>query len=184
LEKTPAEIREELEVQQAIVRAFRALLARGPNDPVSHMHAGEIIWGVVENSGATFDEEAFESALGLPEDTRRIGWEPWKGWTKQLVLDGVAFVARTSGSEEFQDSPAEEVCRVCAARAEMNVFATKRALVLAEAILQRAVRSRLLLPAERLEKVARYESHLERSLHKTLHEIQRLHALRAGDSRA
>ena len=47
-------------------------------------------------------------------------------------------------------------------------------------ILERENRSRILLEPEVLDKVARYESGLERSFFRTLHEIQRLQAPRTG----
>jgi selenocysteine lyase/cysteine desulfurase len=42
----------------------------------------------------------------------------------------------------------------------------------------------VLLSTEGLEKVARYETHLERSLYKALHELQRLQAVRTGNGGA
>lgn len=46
--------------------------------------------------------------------------------------------------------------------------------------LERENRSRMLLEPDVLDKVARYESNLERSFFKTLHEIQRLQASQSG----
>jgi hypothetical protein len=47
-------------------------------------------------------------------------------------------------------------------------------------LLERESRSRMLLEPEVLDKVARYESNLERAFFRTLHEIQRLQASRSG----
>ena len=47
-------------------------------------------------------------------------------------------------------------------------------------LLERENRSRMLLAPEVLDKVARYESNLERAFFRTLHEIQRLQASRSG----
>ena len=47
-------------------------------------------------------------------------------------------------------------------------------------LLERENRSRMLLEPEVLDKVARYESNLERSFFRTLHEIQRLQTSRSG----
>ena len=47
-------------------------------------------------------------------------------------------------------------------------------------LLERENRTRMLLEPEILDKVARYESSLERSFFRTLHEIQRLRASRTG----
>lgn len=46
----------------------------------------------------------------------------------------------------------------------------------------RVHRSKSLVPEMQTDLVMRYESHLERSLHKTLHELERMQALRAGQS--
>ena len=46
--------------------------------------------------------------------------------------------------------------------------------------LKRMSRERLLPDEKTLEKVARYEAHLSRLFHKTLHELEALQARRAG----
>jgi hypothetical protein len=46
--------------------------------------------------------------------------------------------------------------------------------------LERLVRGRLLLAPDGLEKVARYETHLERCFYRAVHEFRRLQAARAG----
>jgi len=184
LKRTPTEIREELKFQRATAGAFSALLDGRPDDPVPPDDAERILGEVTEITGATIDDESFASSLELPQDATHVGWATWTGWTKRFVLNGVAFVVSTSPSEDFRDLAPEEVCRACAVRVDAEVCANEHALRDAETTLRQGLRSRLLLPAQGLEKIARYETHLERSLHKTLHEIQRLQALRAGNPRA
>ena len=184
LTRTPTEIREELKFQRATACAFSALLAGRPGNPVPPDDAERILGEVAGNTGATIDDESFASSLELPEDATHVGWATWTGWTRQFVLIGVAFVVSTSPSEDFRDWAPEEVCGACAVRVDAEMCANEHALREAETILRQGLRSRLLLPAQGLEKIARYETHLERSLHKTLHEIQRLQALRAGNPRA
>ncbi len=49
-------------------------------------------------------------------------------------------------------------------------------------MLDRMRRERLLPPGDELDKVSRYEAHLDRSLYKAMHELQRLQAAGKGQS--
>lgn len=68
--------------------------------------------------------------------------------------------------------------------ATLDVAAAERALRHAERWLQNARRSYLLLREEDMDRVVRYEAHLERSLYRALHELQRLQAARNGSGQA
>ena len=102
----------------------------------------------------------------------------WTGWTKKLVLEAVAAVAAAAASPVHRDPG--DLWHYTGLVAEANYRAALTTLREVEARLQRSTRSRTLLSADGLEKVARYETHLERSLFRALHELQRLQAIRKG----
>ena len=65
-------------------------------------------------------------------------------------------------------------------KARLEVISAKQAVERVEKDLERMSRERLLPDEKTLEKVARYEAHLSRLFHKTLHELEALQTRRSG----
>lgn len=174
---TPAQIREELEIRTETVKGFLSLRESGENDPIPSKAAEAILSFVAFRADVDHEDLALPF---LPPEADELGWDKWDGWTKTIVLQVVDAVLAVTKKSHLRAGGSEEVGRSCCALAEADVHAAANALREAEAKLQRSVRSRVLLSAEGLEKVARYETHLERSFYKALHELQRLQAARDG----
>lgn len=174
---TPAEIRDELEKRKEKVRSFDALLrdARTDEDAVRPDAAEAVLLQVAVKA----DVELSDVELPfLPPEADELGWSKWTGWTKKLVFDVAGAILSASKWGKNEDPLTALV--LAGAAAEADVRAAEDALRDVEAEIERKTRSRVLLSAEGLEKVARYETHLERSLYKALHELQRLQAARTG----
>lgn len=174
---TPAEIRDELEKRKEKVRSFDALLrdARTDEDAVRPDAAEAVLLQVATKA----DVELSDVELPfLPPEADELGWSKWTGWTKKLVFDVAGAILSASKWGKNEDPLTALV--LAGAAAEADVRAAEDALRDVEAEIERKTRSRVLLSAEGLEKVARYETHLERSLYKALHELQRLQAARTG----
>ena len=82
--------------------------------------------------------------------------------------------SQIKGAEELLDAATEEARR--------NVSRTKHRAEEVEQDLKNMSRERLLPDEKTLEKVARYEAHLQRGLYKALHELEALQARRQGGS--
>src|SRR5215216_5243501 len=146
--------------------------------PLSSIDADIIIWGAMECAdkvveGEVDPEELLESISvpGLPDSD---SWEGYEGWTAGLVRAVIEAVAQATDEEP------EELLE--AARRDAG-FKVERAKLEAEKVerdLRKMARERLLPDEKTLEKVARYEAHLSRLFHKTLHELEALQVRRAG----
>jgi len=174
---TPAQIREELEIRTETVKGFLYLRESGENDPIPPEAAEAALADVARRAEVELEDVRLPF---LPPEADELGWDKWDGWTKAIVLQVVGAVLAVTKKTYLRAGGAEEAWRSCGALAEADVHVAAQALRDAEAKLQRSVRSRVLLSSEGLEKVARYETHLERSLYKALHELQRLQAARTG----
>lgn len=110
----------------------------------------------------------------VPDDVPLATLGGWEGWTRGIIREAVAAIAREAGrsADDLVVTAREE------ARYEESLAALEARNV--EAEINRRRRLALLPPADTLEKVTRYEAHLERSLIRSLHELQRLQARRTG----
>jgi hypothetical protein len=119
----------------------------------------------------SFDEAAtvlFYVGLPVPEAVDM-------DWTVERVSQAIAVQAKAN-----QTKPETMLARAIE-KAESR-YAKELAKADDQAERLRAHRSKSLVPEMQAELVMRYEGHLERSLHKTLHELERMQALRAGQS--
>lgn len=174
---TPEKIREELEIRIETAKGFLYLRESGEDEAFPSERAELALLDIARHAGV---ELADVSLPFLPAEADELGWGEWSGWTKAIVVQVVAAIVAASERAHVRDSGADEAWRTCGMLAEANAREAARALREVEGKLQRSVRSRVLLSAEGLEKVARYETHLERSFYKALHELQRLQAARDG----
>jgi len=172
---TPTQIQETVEIRMETVRAFVTLREYEPDDTFPPERAEAVLEVVASRADVELEDLSFPF---LPAEADDLGWGTWTGWTKKLVLEAVAVVAAASKREVVRNP--EDLWRASGAIAQGELETALLALREAEGKLERRVRSKLLLPADGLDKVARYETHLERSLYKALHELQRLQAARNG----
>jgi hypothetical protein len=170
-------IREELVIRKEKVKGFLYLRELGAEDPFPPEHAEHVLLEVAKKAEVELEDVSIPF---LPPEADELGWSKWTGWTKELVVRVIDAILATTKRTNLRAHGAEEAWRACGVLAELDVRRAATTLRDLEATLQRSVRSRVLLSAEGLEKVARYETHLERSLYKALHELQRLQATRTG----
>ena len=115
--------------------------------------------------------EDFPSFPGVPDD---LALEDFKPWTAGLVRSAWKVIADHAG----QSLDVLYAKAVNDARTDFILADHERKRALRE--LDHCRRGRLLPTSDDLDKISRYEGHLERSLYRTLRELQRLQAARSG----
>src|SRR5215217_3349232 len=168
-------------VRGALQDALRAqrLIKRFPKLPDDKGLSGpdaasilDLVWGQV-------DEEVEAEEVQMPEAIPEWAsldeyMAEWDGWTVSLVRECISAIA--SAAKEDQ----EELVEAATERARLEIISAKAAAERVEQDLARMSRERLLPDEKTLEKVSRYEAHLSRLFHKTLHELEALQVRRAG----
>jgi hypothetical protein len=151
------------------VGAFRTLEEADDDAAIAPSVAEVVLTTVASRAGVEADEGWRHS---LPVDV--------KLWTKRLVVEAVgALLAATKDDGLKRLGPGPAILAV-AAREDAERRDASKARADIEAKLRRSASASLLLRGNDLDKVARYEAHLERGLYKALHELQRMQATRAG----
>jgi len=147
---------------------------------LSSFDAETIIWGAMECAdkvaeGEVDPEELLESisVLGLPDSD---SWEGYEGWTAGMVRAVIEKIAHATDEEP------EVLLEAATREARFKMERTKLEAEKVERNLRNMTRERLLPDDKTLEKVSRYEAHLSRLFHKTLHELEALQARRLGGS--
>jgi hypothetical protein len=131
---------------------------------------------VAEALGVDLEDEKVSLQVEVPEGFTGGYWQDFNGWTREDVEKAVQSVKGQASDEASGVDPWVEALTLARTRVEIaRADREKRAVEL-----DRKRREVLLLPGETLEKVSRYETALERSLFRTLHELERLRAMRAG----
>lgn len=143
----------------------------------------ETAWGLVEDLAKERGFELWEgededarSTLDLSEIPDEDQVDEWDGWTAGYLRKVLAQVAEGSGGS------LEPVLDAEAYALQVKVQEAESKLKAAEAELERWKRTHLLPDEGTLDKVSKYESTLERSLFRTLHELERIQAARAGEA--
>jgi hypothetical protein len=132
------------------------------------------------------DDVTFLTALGVPREECQAPFA-WGGWTAGMVRRGIAEMARRfkADAEKLlararKDREAvQEQGRAEVRRLQAEAKWLRRRLRERE---DRLRRRRLLPDGQTLERVSRYEAHLNRQMIQALHELQRLQAARAGEA--
>ncbi len=119
------------------------------------------------------------SVPGIPDDDAEFN--AFDRWTAGLLRKAVKAYA-TAGGMSTETLISEAIASACKKREvaqeeERDLLERGKQW---ELRLEQESRRRMLLEPDVLDKVARYESGLERSLFRTLHELQRLQAARSG----
>ena len=176
----PEDLKAMAEVAAEELALFKKLPKMKAGEKVEPMTA----WGFVEKAAEAVDFELEEQD---PEDEARILFtidledipedeevEEWEGWTAgrlRKALDEVAAKAKADP---------EDMREAVLLKLHKENFDRKAKADAAFKALERERRSLLLPKEDTLDKVSRYEAHLERALFRTLHELQRFQASRAG----
>jgi hypothetical protein len=169
------------DVRGALQDALRAqrLIKRFPKLPDDKGLSGpdaasilDLIWGLV-------DEEVEPEEVQMPEAIPEWAsldeyMAEWDGWTVSLVRECISAIASAAKEDE------EELIESATKRAQLAIISAKAAAERVEQDLARMSRERLLPDEKTLEKVSRYEAHLSRLFHKSLHELEALQVRRAG----
>jgi hypothetical protein len=173
----PEDVRSALQDARRIQRVIKRFPKLSDDKSLSGPDAASIldlVWGQV-------DEEVEAEDVQLPEVIPDwAGLEEymaeWDGWTVSLVRECISAIASAAKEEQ------EELVEAATERARLDIISAKAATERVEQDLARMSRERLLPDDKTLEKVARYEAHLSRLLHKTLHELEALQTRRSGGS--
>jgi hypothetical protein len=167
--------RPDADPEDAKERAEMLARVRGlkPKDHVDGLDAGTVLDLVVEvlELGEKEDIEA-----EVPEGHKGEHWGDWDGWTREALETAVKSLQKQAGDEYAHVDPWEAALK----EAKTAVIMAQVAQEDHAAHLDKRRREALLPPEETLEKVSRYETTLERSLFRTLHELQRPRAVRSG----
>jgi hypothetical protein len=169
----------------------RQLVTQPPDHPIN----GSAAFRTMREIGAytpNGDEEytdiadhEFLAQIGVPAEWRDEA-EWWGGWNVGIVRAGVRIIAADAGVTEAwlleraekESDRGAAVGRGKATQLENELATTK----LMNAADERAARARSSLPAgDVVDKVTRYESHLNKQLTQTLHTLERLRAIRDGN---
>ena len=195
--RTCASVRKELEEARKCAEAFADLrdqLRRLPDLPADHPLDGGDAYSLLREAGAysptgdggSFDIEdhKFLEVIGVPEE-RREDADWWDGWTAGVVRAGVRVIATVHGlTEATLIEWAVENADRTACTEERKVMKLEPLLTsLTEEVTdpERVASGRVLPSAEVIDKVMRYESHLNKQLTQTLHQLERLQAIRSGN---
>jgi hypothetical protein len=171
----PEDVRSDL--QDA--RRTQRVLKQFPKLPDDKRLSGPDAAGVLDLVWGQTDEELEAEEVQFPEEIP--DWAgldeymaEWDGWTVSLVRECISAIASAAKEEQ------EELIEAATERARLDIISAKSAAERVEQDLARMSRERLLPDDKTLEKVSRYEAHLSRLFHKTLHELEALQTRRSG----
>ena len=176
----PKDVRANLKAAQATHRLFKRLPKLEADKRLSGSDADTILWTVLEYThrvaeGEVAPEDLLEE-ISVPSVPEGVDWEDYEGWTAGVVRAGIEAVA------DATDEDLEELLEATTDGARRDVTSKERAAERVRQDLQKMSRERLLPDEKTLDKVARYEAHLQRGLYKALHELEALQARRQGGS--
>ena len=146
--------------------------------PVSGEDASLILDAATDALYLDTEEEGFWDTVKEPEGfPEELAWEEFDGWTRDMVGEAVR---NLQGLANDFYKELEDFWPFILAKVSQKKDTAQEAYETRAAEVDRERRTSLLPKVETLDKVSRYESHLERALFRTLHELQRLQAARSG----
>lgn len=159
-------------------RADTLVRVRGlkPAAHVDGADVGLVLDLVAEALGVDLEDEKVSSQVEVPENFTGDYWQDFNGWTREDLEKAVQSVKGQAPDEASEVDPWDAAETVARTRVDIARAGHEKKA----AALDRKRREALLPSDETLEKVSRYETALERSLFRTLHELERLRAMRAG----
>ncbi|MGB6896546.1 MAG: hypothetical protein WBF37_11495 [Dehalococcoidia bacterium] len=161
--------RNDLSAAQDHLRSLESLAKMPDGASLSGDDATTILDSLADSVGVDLDEDD----VPLPDVLQEADWDAFDSWTAGLVrevIDGIAAHAET-----------EDLLAAAVEQARTSVPIKKDQLNRLVAELDRMRRQRLLPDGETLQKLVRYEAHLNRQLYQALHELEALQARRQGE---
>ena len=175
------ELQDKVDQARAEVDVFAGLRTAKAGTKIDPETAWEMVQDVAKFRSVELWEEVIKdsdewtSTIDLSEIPDGFEVDEWDGWTAGLLRTVIGRVAEKRG-ETF-----DQVLDMMAASRGDKVKELEAKLQEAKVDLERWRKTHLLPDEETLDKVARYESSLERSLFRTLHELERIQAARSGE---
>lgn len=164
------DLRHALASERRALRLLNSLHDAPADRRVSQDAALGLLYAVCDEA-EEFDLEEHSLEPCVPDDVPTIEFD---SWTCGLVRRSVEIVA------DHEGRPVKEFYEAAKSALRLAELKAKITFEKAAARVDRARRQKLLPNRLELEKVSRYEAHLDRALYKALHELQRLQAARAG----
>ena len=165
----------ELEMRQRVVTAFSRL---PENAMVRSQDAAIILWTACKY----FEIDVVD--VDVAELPMSFIWHKYRDWTPELVRRGLVGIAWQATGEQAE---AANVLSALARDLEIQIVMRRADLheqeqQSSQRRVQRLRRERLLPDDASLNKVMRYEVHLNRQLYQALHELEAIQARRQGQS--
>lgn len=156
---------------QAELDTVAGLLKLPDDEPVDSMLAASLMEEFAHAVGVDFYDPHATVALPNYPDGAALHDVAWTAGSLRSCMDAVA-----------DQSGVDRVVALasCTATYEQRLLKAQEERDAVDANAERLRRRRVLPEQAELEKIARYETHIERSLFRTLHELQRLRASRTG----
>jgi hypothetical protein len=169
--KSLEELRDDIKEAKQRARLINRFLEMKNKQPLQGHVASAILWAVDEIS-EKFSLREDELPYVPVEDEV----EDYTHWTAGRLREALAVVAG------HESKSVQELLH--SALYQASYTQQKAELLIEKGVkkLERARREHMLPSTDMLDKINRYESHLDRSLYKALHELQRLQAARSGQN--
>jgi len=158
---------EEVALLEELAQSFRAVSESSGDIPKASAFA--VLYALAEEAGVSLEE--LELAFLGEDDVESFG-----GWTRERLDEVVDLVI--SASKKKGVSLAACGAKACGLAMHARVVFDERTRAR-----EHGLRATGLLDESTVERIARYESHLDRSLYRALHELERLQATRSGAPR-
>lgn len=151
------------------LRSLEGLAKMADGTSLSADDATTILAYVADFVGVDLDEDD----VPLPDVLQEADWDDFDSWTAGLVREAIDAIAA--------HAEMEDLLAVAVERARTSVSTKEDQLNRLVVELDRMRRQRLLPDGETLQKLVRYEAHLNRQLYQALHELEALQARRQGE---
>lgn len=161
--------RDALRAAQDHLRSLESLAKMPDGASLSGDDATTILDSLADSVGVDLDEDD----IPLPDVLQEGDWDAFDSWTAGLVREAIDAIAAHAETEDLLAAAVE--------RARTWVPTKKDQLSRLVAELDRMRRQRLLPDGETLQKLVRYEAHLNRQLYQALHELEAIQARRQGE---
>jgi hypothetical protein len=145
-----------------------------PSANVSGEEAAFVLNAVAEGLDVDIDDEHVN--LNIPGFPGNTYWEDFEGWTREMVEAGVQGIKAYAKDEHTELDPWQRAMAAALSSLKQARAEYENRIVQVD----RGRREALLGPREIVDKVTRYETTLERSFFRTLHELQKLQAIRSS----
>jgi len=167
--KSVEQARDGLRAARERLRILESLAKMPDGASLSGDDATTILAYVADFVGVDLEDQHINKNKVIQE----ADWDDFDSWTAGLVREAIDAIAARAEMEHLLTAAVE--------RARTSVSTKEDQLNRLVAELDRMRRQRLLPDGETLQKLVRYEAHLNRQLYQALHELEALQARRQGE---